>query len=285
MACCVKLLLSTLFLAFVVVNASVYDLFGQSGSEQTVEDEPFDEGLFPEPVIPGAQEPDSATGEEPKEPRPEAPAPTEEIKPEAKPDEPEPMEKIEGGEAGEGETRWKVNITAAVILGYVFSDSGQGFTVKYRIEVEGQANAESAVIKGDANISADVSGALAKWPTGECKLNVTIPKVPFELSFKKTGEDKGSLRLILKRSISEDWQSTCTFTDAPGAHFDTRGQPEEWLNKALEKARPPLKEIVAEIGREETTTTFVISKETVADPPVGNCDIEGTGVVTIKPGS
>ena len=188
-------------------------------------------------------------------------------------------------EPGEAENRWKVKINAAIRANYVFNDSPDSFVIKYRWEIEGQANAATAVIRGDANISAEVEGFLARWPTGECSLNVTIPKVPFELTFRKSDDERGSVALKFRRNIMETWQSKCTFTDAPGARFETTGNPERWLAKAIEKARPPLRSIVTDLGDEETTTSFVINKEVIDDPPLGTVEIEGTGVVTITPGT
>jgi hypothetical protein len=187
-------------------------------------------------------------------------------------------------EPGEAENRWKVKINAAIRANYVFNDSPDSFVIKYRWEIEGQANAATAVIRGEADISAEVEGFLAKWPTGECSLSVTIPKVPFELTFRKSDEDRGSVALKFRRNIMETWQSKCTFTDAPGARFETTGDPERWLAKAIDKARPPLRSIVTDLGDIETTTSFVINKEVIDDPPLGSVEIEGTGVVTITPG-
>lgn len=258
--------------------------FAQDETEKQQE-EPFDEGLFPEPPMPGEEVAGPAREGEQPYPVPPAQAPEAVTGEPRETPEAEPLtEPIEGGEAREGEASWNVNITTAVVMNYTFSDTSKGFTVKYRLEVKGQANAETAVIHGDADIKAEVTEPLSKWPTGECRLEITIPKVPFELTFRKTGDEKGNLKLIFKKALNEDWQSKCTFTDTPGAKFDTRGTPETWLTKALDKARPPLRDIVANMGNEETTTSFVISKETIPDPPIGNCDIEGTGVITIKPG-
>ena len=89
---------------------------------------------------------------------------------------------------------------------------------------------------------------------------------------------------LKRKIIFENWASKCTFTDAPGARFETTGPPEKWLAKAVEKARPPLRSIVADVTDEETTTSFVINKEVLDDPPIGTIEIEGTGVVTITPG-
>lgn len=188
-------------------------------------------------------------------------------------------------EPGEEENRWRIKINAAIRANYVFNDSPDSFLIKYRWEIEGQANAQTAVIRGDADISADVEGFLAKWPTGECSLSVTIPKIPFEMTFNKSEEEKGSVSLKFRRNILENWQSKCTFTDAPGARFETSGDPERWLARAVEKARPPLRSIVADITDEETTTSFVINKEILDDPPLGTVEIEGTGVITISPGT
>lgn len=190
---------------------------------------------------------------------------------------------VEPGEALEN--RWRIKINAAIRASYVFNDTPDSFLIKYRWEIEGQANAATAVIRGDASISAEVEGFLARWPTGECSLNVTIPKVPFEITFRKSGEEKGSVSLKFRRNIMENWASKCIFTDAPGARFETTGPPEKWLAKAVEKARPPLRQIVADVTDEETTTSFVINKEVLDDPPIGTIEIEGTGVVTITPGT
>lgn len=199
------------------------------------------------------------------------------------PDE-EPVEKIEAGKPQEGENRWAVDITGAVIVNYTFANSQDMFTVKYRWEVKGQANAATALINGDADVNADVQGPLAKWPTGECKLEITVPKVPFNLTFRRSGEDRATLSLNFKRQISEDWQSRCTFIDAPGKKFDTRGSPEMWLNQAIAKATPSLKNALVDVGTSETTTQFIIKKESIPDPPLGKAEIEGTGVITITPG-
>ncbi|MFA4974517.1 MAG: hypothetical protein WC683_18070 [bacterium] len=196
----------------------------------------------------------------------------------------EVMGDFEGREAGEAETRWGVKVNAAVRANYVFNESSDSFVIKYTFELEGEANADTAVIRGDANISADVEGTLARWPTGQCSLNVSIPKVPFEITFRKSEEEKGSVSLQFRKPIMEDWKSSCTFTDAPGARFETSGPPEKWLAIAIEKARPPIRSIVADITDEETTTSFVISKQVIDDAPLGSVEVEGTGVLTITPG-
>jgi hypothetical protein len=192
---------------------------------------------------------------------------------------------LEDREPGADEARWGIRINAAVRANYVFNDSPDSFVINYAFEVQGQANADTAVMRGDAAINAEVEGFLSRWPTGECSLAVSIPKVPFEITFRKAREDKGSVSLKFRKAIMEDWKSSCSFTDAPGARFDTSGPPEKWLARAIEKARPPLRSIVADMAEgEETTSSFVIPKEVLDDPPLGSVEIEGTGVVTITPG-
>ncbi len=249
--------------------------------EETPEEAPAEQGIVPPIAAPGAQEGQEEGALPPAAPRipviravppGETAAPAETATP--------------GVETAptEGETRWDVKINAAIRAHYVFNDSPDNFVVKYRWEIKGQANANTAVIRGDADINADVEGFLSKWPTGQCKLEIGISKVPYEVTFQRNGEDKGSIALQFRRPITEDWQSRCSFTDAPGAKFDTRGEPEKILARAIEKARPPLRSIVTDIKNEETTTTFVISKEVIDDPPLGTIEIEGTGVVTVTPG-
>lgn len=182
------------------------------------------------------------------------------------------------------ENRYGITITGAVQMNYVFNDSPDSFTVKYVFEVKGRANAAVAVLKGEAKITPTVSGALSKWPTGECKLEVSVSTIPYELTFKKTDEKRASLKLIFKKSASEDWESKCSFADAPNKKFNTRGTPELWFMKAIEKSKPSLKDMSVDINSEETSTSFAIAKEIISDPPVGSGEIEGRGVVTITPG-
>ncbi len=249
--------------------------------EPTMEGPPAEEGLVPELPQPGVPQLPFARPALPPAAQPALPGEPPETAGDEEP--PPEIEPIEGGEALEGQTSWTIRITAAVRANYVYNDSPESFIIKYRLGVEGKANANTTVMRGDAEISAAVEGFLAKWPTGECKLEVTVPKVPYELTFQRTGEDKGNVALTFKKIITEDWQSRCSFADAPGAKFDTRGDPEKILTRALDKARPPLRSIVTNLGREESSTSFVISKEVIDDAPLGTIEIEGTGVVTITP--
>ena len=191
--------------------------------------------------------------------------------------------RIEPGEEGEEENRWTININGQIKLNYLFNNSEDSFVIKYRWEISGEANAATAVIRGNADIDAKVEGFLSQGPAFECRLEVSIPKVPFEITFRRTDEESSNIRLVFRRAISEAWQSKCSFTDAPGARFDTTGEPEQWLTRALKKARPPLKSIITELAEEETRTPWVINKQIFSDPPLGTAEIEGAGVITITP--
>jgi hypothetical protein len=199
------------------------------------------------------------------------------------PDEERPRIDRENMEPGEEENRWTINIMATIKMNYLFNNSEDSFIVNYRWQVNGEANAATAVIRGTADIDAEVEGFLSKWPTGECRLEVSIPKVPFEITFRRTNEERSDIRLVFRGAISEAWQSKCTFADAPGARFDTIGEPEQWLTRALKKARPPLRSIIADLADEETTTTSVIGKQIISDPPLGSGEFEGIVTITVGP--
>ena len=187
-------------------------------------------------------------------------------------------------DAREGEELRDVIIDGVISLNYIFDNSPDNFVLKYHLHLEGKIAASTAVIKGNARIVAEVKGFLAKWPTGECKLLVNVPETPFQMTFRKTGDDKANVNLTFPRPITETWESKCTFKDAPNAKFDTKGEPEKWLSKALQRARPPLARMTVNLSSNETTTMkFQIRKQTLKDPPLGSAEVEGTGVITVKP--
>lgn len=205
------------------------------------------------------------------------------VPPAEKPAAPKP---VEAGAAGEGEEARQIVIDSLVNMNYVFNGSPDSFILKYHVHLEGKVAAATAVIKGNASIATEVTGYLAKWPTGNCKLTVNIPDTPFQMTFTKIGEERGNIDLKFTNPITEMWESLCTFTDAPDAKFNTKGDPEKWLAKALEKARPPLTRLTVNLNPEESTTMkFEISKQTIKDPPLGTAEFEGTGVITINPGA
>lgn len=179
-----------------------------------------------------------------------------------------------------------VVIDGSINLSYLFDESPDNFEVKYHIHAEGKAAAAEAMITGNAEIASQVQGYLSKWPSGECALDVTIPKVPFEMAFRKQGDTQARVAMRFKGKITETWQSRCTFSDAPGKHFDTKGDPEQWLAKALEKTSPSLSALALTLDASKpTTANFTINKQVLRDPPLGTAEIEGQGVITVKPGA
>lgn len=187
-------------------------------------------------------------------------------------------------EARGGEEIRDIILDSLITLNYLFDYSQDSFQITYSLHFEGKINAKVAVINGEAQIAAEVKGFLAKWPKGNCKLVVTIPDTPYGMTFRKSSEENASLNIKFTRPITETWESQCTFSDTPEAKFNTKGDPEKWLAKAILKARPPLSRISVPISPEQSTTMkFEISKETLTDPPLGSAEVEGKGVITIRP--
>ena len=214
---------------------------------------------------------DEATEEEPEEEEEEE----EELEPE------EEEEKEAKDQSTDAAIR-KIVLDSAVTMSYLFENSADNFAVKYHFHIEGKAAADTAVIKGEAEIRSEVEGFLSKGAGYECALSVTIPKVPFEMTFRKTGEEDARLKLRWKANILEQHKSTCNFGET-SKPFETTGNPEKWLTKALSKARPPLRSLRVKLDERETTTnTFTIKKQVLRDPPLGTAEIEGTGVITIS---
>lgn len=186
-------------------------------------------------------------------------------------------------EEEEGEYSKDIIIDMRVVFDYVFEEGG-AFDIVYTAHLEGTASSKVSVISGEADVTAKINGPLAKWPTGECNLEVTIPKIPFDITYRKTGDDKARIILRFKKAIMESWSSKCLFNDTPGAKFITSGPPEKWFNQAIQKASPPLRALSAKLDPEnETTSTSTIKAFTAQDQPLGHAQIEGTIVTTIKP--
>lgn len=209
--------------------------------------------------------------------------PFQRLKPEAPPETPP----VFVGEAEEGtpaESR-KVIIDGMVKLNYVFNNSPESFIINYHFRIEGQTKAQTAVMRGEAVIEAKVDGFLAKWPTGECTLAIMIPKAPFQVTFrKKEDEEEASINLNFTKPIVETWESNCTFGDTGAKPFVTKGEPERWMQRALGKTSPPLRDLVAKVTEgEKTTSKFLINQHQINDPPLGTIEAEGSGVITIIP--
>lgn len=189
----------------------------------------------------------------------------------------EPMEKTTAGPK-------TIIIDAVVYVDYQFFGSSDAFKVKYHINMGGAANISTAIIKGDAEIATEVTGYLAKWPQGQCILDITIAKVPYEISYRQSGSDEADMNIQFKKEINEKWESTCTFIGGVTKPFKTEGQPEKWIEGALQKTSPPLSSIAAPLEADEATSiTFNISEYTVLEEGLGSATVKGTGIVTIQP--
>lgn len=178
----------------------------------------------------------------------------------------------------------KLMIDAIVYVDYQFFSSSDAFKVKYHLDMGGNANVSTALIKGNAEIATEVTGYLAKWPQGQCLLDVNIAKVPYEIAYHQKSEDEVAIKIEFKKGIQEKWESTCTYIDGVTKPFITQGPPEEWVGLALAKTSPPLSSLEAPLEKGGTTSiTFDIPEYTVPDGSLGSAKIKGTGVVTIQP--
>lgn len=189
----------------------------------------------------------------------------------------------EGGEEKKVSAR-KVTIDAVVVVSYKADNPEESYNVKYHINLGGNINSDTGMIKGDAKVATDISGYLAKTVAFECLLKVSIADIPYEIMFKTTSEKEAELNVSFKGQLLEDWESMCTFLDTSGAKFNTKGAPEHWIGMALEKAKPPLTKMTAPIDPKKTTTLkFIIENESVLEEGIGTVEVSGTGVLTIKP--
>lgn len=180
---------------------------------------------------------------------------------------------------------WQVTVAADITVNYTFNDaSRENFKITYRVSLGGPMTTSTSMIRGSAKIKTDISGYLAKWGEGQCLLQVSIPNIPYEMTVVRQGEDKVKLGLLFKQKILEDWQSLCTFLDAPDSRFYTKGEPEKWIGEALQKSEPDLNKLEMSISdKEKTESKFKISKYSVKDGSIGTAEVEGSGTVTIQP--
>lgn len=257
------LFLLAFFLSYLAYNA---DVFAQGpADEQVEEDLPLDlldeELPLDEEALPADEQAEEEINEQ----------------------EEEFVENLEPAEEDAEASTRKVQIAGVIIMSYVFEDLNSSFIIRYRLQATGDLKAKNEAITGDMELEAEVENPMIKWPTGECNLTITIPKASFSLIFRESSNDKGSVKLSFTKPVMETWNSSCTFTDAPNASFDTSGPPERWLTRTLEKSRPPLRSIVVDLADEETTSSVIISKQIIGDPPIGSMEVEGSLTITISP--
>jgi hypothetical protein len=186
------------------------------------------------------------------------------------------------GEEEPGDEARKVIIDALVNLNYVFNNSPDSFIVTYHFRIEGDIKAKTSVMRGQATVDVKTEGFLAKGPTFECKLKVTVPKAPYQLTFRWKDDENANLDLNFTKPIMETWESNCTFGDSGAKPFVTKGDPEKWLKRALTKTSPPLRRLTAKLSEDEkTTTNFIVNTHQVNDPPLGTIEVDGKGIITI----
>jgi hypothetical protein len=253
-----------IFLAMTPMFFVATSAFSQS-EDELILDELLQEEDFPMP--PPMSEQQEQDGEETTLPGPKEPS-------------------VEGEPAGGDEEEvisYKLDCDIAATLSYSFTGSQDRFTVKYHMNLTGNLmNKDLSVLKGEASIITNVDGYLAKWPTGQCALGVSISKVPFDLVMKKPSDNEGTINIQLKGNILEDWKSTCSFTDAPGAEFVTTGTPEKWLEQIIKNIDPPLNQIPINLSNTNSSVTFSSAKSTISDPPLGEARVDAIGTLTLE---
>lgn len=182
-------------------------------------------------------------------------------------------------------TEWTLGIAMNITVDYVFlNPTKDNFKVKYQLVLGGPIGQTTGVIRGNAKIVSTVSGELAKWNLGQCLLQVSVADVPYEIQFNRDSDTKVHLQVHFKRAIMEDWQSTCTFLDAPDSRFNTKGEPEKWIAGALQKTDPALDKLIASISlKDKTETKFSIPKHTIKDETIGSAEVAGTATITLTP--
>lgn len=195
----------------------------------------------------------------------------------------EELEKVQGDL---GDEVYRIVIEGKVDLNYVFAESPDNFVVVYKFHIEGRAKNQVDLIKENGQMTTGIEGFLAKWPSGECALNVSVGEFPFELTFSKESEALIRIDLRIPGEILEKWESDCTFIDAPRSKFHTSGNPEKWIMRIWNRIIPPLTDLTLPIDRlhkNVSTMEFTVENFLVPDPPLGSAEISGKGKVQIIP--
>lgn len=216
-------------------------------------------------------------------PPPDEPAP--EDQPKAAEEEVEKVvEELKKGDLAD--EPFKISISGEVDLNYVFAESPDTFIVTYKFSIEGLARNKVDILKGKGQITTGITGSLAKWPTGECALNISVGELPFEMVFNKVSEEMIRLDVKLTGDVLENWESNCTFRDAPGSKFHTSGNPEKWVIRALKRPNPSFMDLTVPVDRlhkRTSTMEFQIERFLIPDPPLGSAELEGKGKIEISP--
>lgn len=179
---------------------------------------------------------------------------------------------------------YKISVDAIININYTFLNGVDKFKVRYAVNLSDILKPRMTKVRGNASISTDISGTLAKWPGGECALAIATDAVPFEISVTPASGIDRQMAIKFNRGISENWQSKCSFVDDPDAHFNTSAGGEKWVENALRKTSPLLNQLSATFNQTGSSTlTFFIEKQKVVEEGIGSADVDGTGIISIEP--
>lgn len=170
------------------------------------------------------------------------------------------------------------------------------------MEVEYHTQFEANIVLGktrsiekvDADFDSQHWGSLARNEYFDCRLDITIPQIPVELTTKiieviPEGEaEPTSQQLAIKvdfgTGLKEDWFSLCT--DISGDTLNTKGDTQEYNLQSLKMVEPVLSALLVE-DYDPTAKTKIdlsIPSKVVPDDEIQNdITFSGEGSVTIDP--
>lgn len=181
---------------------------------------------------------------------------------------------------------FRIRMTSQITMNYVFNDSPDSFLITYRLELSEPVHNKADVLKGSAKIGVSIKGFLAKWPSGECTLNISASEAPYEIIYNRHQEENAKINIRFTGTILEQWQSNCQFKDQAGSKFTTTGNPEKWLDRALKVAAREFTDMTLPVDRyhkQSHKQDFELKRFILADPPLGSAEIEGSGTVELMP--
>lgn len=240
------------------------------------EEDADEQGLYEDarPAKPAADSTTTASEPEDTDDTPQSPAPT----------------------TGPVQTKRPFHLEAQFVLDYYFFGNRNHFTVKYafklddtiagRPAVEGEQSPapRSLTLRGNADVKTEIDGVLAKGTGTECLLEVSVPKVPYNVLYHEASPDQARVTLKKIGPVAEDWAANCQFSDMPNKPLRTTGAPEHWLNIALEQLTPLLQEHDMPLSDVfESEWTFSIPTQRREDAQIGALEIRGEGKLRIDP--
>ncbi|MBU4484295.1 hypothetical protein KKA47_02610 [bacterium] len=262
-----------MFLALAVIV--VLPIPGHTQTEEDILDELLLEDEFPIP--PGELDEELIPEESPVGLEPE-------LQPEEDVDEIFDEQLDEDFLAEDSPTNYNLTGDIMATLNYKFSDSEDVFNIKYHLSLVGKVDKDLSIIKKNAKITTEITGFLAKWPSGQCMLGVSIKDIPYEIIFNRVDDFEGRINISFKGNILEDWKSTCTFANDPNIKFETTGLPEKWFERIIQDIDPPISNITINISQDNSSTTKLnISNSVIKDPPLGEATVTAIGTIALEP--